>query len=275
MKFSASAIAIILGVTHATATTTCVNGQREVIAPGYTVEYKCDVAKLGGPKVNAESANACAELARDAGVSASTYNPATKKCVVAADDGKEVASKGSILMFRVPEPEPEVIEDPFLPEEKDPFAPDLEEEVAACLEREKESEAAKKECLDREAALKVDSDKIKADSESVKAEKAKVDARLKDLMAANCPTQHGKYSVINNREYRVWCSRHHDANGFKEELKDIHTLADCADECTRRSWCVYAHQGIHQTLCRLYDRKISAATQPGLSTPQWHCAVKK
>ena len=138
MKFHASALAIILGLTHSSAT--CIDGHREVISPGYTVEYKCDVARLGDSPVTAASENACAELCREAGRSGCTYHSPSKRCVVGAEDGREVKSTGSILMVHVPEPEPGVEDpfaiedkDPFAIEEKDSFAVDLEAEEAACF----------------------------------------------------------------------------------------------------------------------------------------------
>lgn len=218
MKFYACALTIILGLTHVSAT--CIDGHREIVSPGYTVEYKCDVARLGDTPVSAASENACAELYREAGRSGCTYHPPIKRCVIGAEDGREVKSTGSILMVHVlePEPEPELV-DPFAPEDKDPFALDPEAEKAACLEREKESEEGRKACLEREEALK-------AEHASTKAEKVKVDARLADLMAANCkfytpvlittsnsdnisvgPSQHSKYGVFNKREYRFWFAR--------------------------------------------------------------------
>lgn len=157
----------------------CVDGHREVVSPGYTVEYTCNKAKLGDPAVSASSEGACAEICRDAGRSICTYNARRGQCMVAKEDGKEVDSPGSILMTKVDEPEPD-LEDPFAEvEETDPFAADCEDEKSVCLEREKKAEADKKACLDREK-------KLKAERDSVKAEKVKVDARMKDLMASNC-----------------------------------------------------------------------------------------
>ncbi|KAL4723033.1 hypothetical protein ACLX1H_010274 [Fusarium chlamydosporum] len=233
----------------------CVDGHREVVSPGYTVEYTCNKAKLGDPAVSASSEGACAEICRDAGRSICTYNARR--------------GPGSILMTKVDEPEPD-IEDPFVEvEETDPFAADCEDEKSVCLEREKKAEAGKKACLDREK-------KLKAERDSVKAEKVKVDARMKDLMASNCPSQHTRYGVVNKREYRFFCGRHHEPEGYKEELPNIYTMADCVDQCSRKAWCNHVLHGIFQNKCRLYESpKVSATTTPALYTHVWNCAVKK
>jgi hypothetical protein len=157
---TASILTALLGATQVHAQ--CVEGAREEISPGYIVQYKCDVLRVGTTHRNINSAIECAALARDAGATASTYHPPTKRCVVASENGAERPYPGTTCMVKVEE-DPTLVED-----EDDPFALDCEEQKAACLER----EAALKEQL---AASQAESSTGKADS-----------ARLQDILASNC-----------------------------------------------------------------------------------------
>ncbi|RGP71233.1 hypothetical protein FLONG3_7183 [Fusarium longipes] len=227
----------------------CVDGHHEVISPGYTVEYTCNKAKLGDAPVEASSESACAEICRDSGRSTCTFNARLKKCIVAKDDGKEVSSPGSVLMTKVDEPE---IDDPF-PE--DPFLPECEDEMKACLAREK---------------------KLKAEYEDLKYQRDRLGVRYKNALESNCPSQHTKYGIVNGKEYRFFCARHHETGGYKEELRNIYTMADCVDQCSSRSWCNHILHGISENNCRLFESpKVSAATLPGLTSSKWNSAVKK
>ncbi|RSM11809.1 hypothetical protein CDV31_006577 [Fusarium ambrosium] len=101
-------------------------------------------------------------------------------------------------------------------------------------------------------------------------------AERNDMMAANCPSQHTRYGTINKREYRIWCSRHYDVEGFKEEHKNIYTLAACADLCTRRAWCNHALHGQFWTVCHLYETtKVGHTVTPGVVSHEWNAAIKK
>ncbi|EMT65774.1 hypothetical protein ACKRZS_013732 [Fusarium odoratissimum] len=256
MRFSAAFLATVLGAVNINAQ--CIDGHREVISPGYTVEYKCNFVRLGETHNGVLSEKACAEMCRDAGSSVCTYHPPTKRCVVGKDGGKEMASNGAIYMMKVDEPE---IEDPFA-EDEDPFSVDCEAEKQAC-------ESGQKACLEREK-------KLKASHAGLEAKNNSLEARIKNIMQSNCPSQHGKFGVVNNREYRFWCGRHHSPEGFKEELPEIYTMADCVDQCSRKAWCNHVLHGIHKNKCRLFESpKVSAATMPGLATGDWNCGVKK
>lgn len=129
MKASTASILIaLLGATQVHAQ--CVDGAREEISPDYTVQYKCDVLRVGDTHKNINSAIECAALARDAGATASTYHAGTKRCVVAKENTAEKAYPGTICMIKVED-------DPFVDNGDDPFALDCEEEKDACLERER------------------------------------------------------------------------------------------------------------------------------------------
>jgi hypothetical protein len=160
MKASAASILIaLLGTTQVYAQ--CVEGAREEISPDYTVQYKCDMLRVGDTHRNINSAIECAALARDAGATASTYHAPTKRCVVASENGAERAYPGAICMVKVED-------DPFVDDGDDPFALDCEEEKDACLERERLLKADL-------AASQAQSSAGKADSD-----------RLKDILASNC-----------------------------------------------------------------------------------------
>ncbi|RSM03362.1 hypothetical protein CEP52_007435 [Fusarium oligoseptatum] len=136
------------------------------------------------------------ELCWDMGRTVCTYHAPTQRCVTGTEGGKESTRADAVYMVKVEGPENE-----------DPFALDCEGDKDVCLQREASLNAKYKELL----------------------------AERNDMMAANCPSQHTRYGTINKREYRIWCSRHHDVEGFNEEHKNVYTLAACADLCTRRA----------------------------------------
>ncbi|KAJ4267649.1 hypothetical protein NW762_003761 [Fusarium torreyae] len=241
----------------------CFDGTIAVISPGYTVVHKCNVYRQGEITNNVVSALECAILAKNAGVSVSTYHPPTKRCIVASEDGKDISRDGTTYMKRI-----------FGIEEADPFAVELVEEEDPFLD----CEGEKANCRIREANLKVDLATVQAQLVVSEAESAigKADsALLKDMLASNCPSQHTLYGVVGGTEYRFWCGRHHSPAGEREVHKNVNTFEACAKLCNARSWCVFAQHGIHKTVCHLYDRKTSHTTQPELSDGYWNCAVKK
>ncbi|KAF4414863.1 hypothetical protein FACUT_13902 [Fusarium acutatum] len=253
MKASAYLLTVLLSATQALAE--CVEGTREEISPGYTVEHKCNIYRKGDDHKNIPSAKECAALARDAGISVSTYHPPSKKCIVGRDDGKDIPYSGTIFMQKVVD-EPE--DDPFAPEE-DPFALDCD--------------AERDECLAQKATLQAELEATKTECASKKA-----DADLaKDILASTCPFQHAKDGTVGGKEYRFWCARWHDDSGSKER-HHVPTMEACLRLCNARSWCTYALHGVFNGFCQLYDRKISYATTPGVcryDINSWHCAVKK
>ncbi|WZH43889.1 uncharacterized protein QYS62_004902 [Fusarium acuminatum] len=170
MKASTASILIaLLGTTQVYAQ--CVEGAREEISPDYTVQYKCDMLRVGDTHRNINSAIECAALARDAGATASTYHAPTKRCVVASENGAERAYSGAICMVKVED-------DPFVDDGDDPFALDCEEEKDACLERERLLKADL-------AASQAQSSAGKADSD-----------RLKDILASNYPDAAGPKETL-------------------------------------------------------------------------------
>ncbi|RTE84262.1 hypothetical protein BHE90_001177 [Fusarium euwallaceae] len=235
MRYSSIFFTFALSIIHAKAD--CIDGHREVISPGYTVEYICGLLRAGELHKGITSEKACAELCRDMGRTVCTYHAPTQRCVTDTEGGKESARADAVYMVKVEEPENE-----------DPFALDCEGDKDACLQREASLNVKYKELL----------------------------AEKNGMMAANCPSQHTRYGTINNREYRIWCSRHHDVEGFKEEHKNVYTLAACADLCTRRAWCNHVLHGQFWTVCRLYETpKVGHTVTPGVVSHEWNAAVKK
>ncbi|KAF4963761.1 hypothetical protein FSARC_8244 [Fusarium sarcochroum] len=261
MKASAAyLLTALLSVTQARAE--CVEGTREEISPGYTVEHKCDIYRQGDISNGINSATDCAALARDAGVSVSTYHAPTKRCIVGREDGKDLPRAGTIYMQKVVEE----VEDPFAVEEdvEDPFALDCEGEKADCLLREANLKVELATAQAQLIASEAESTTGKADS-----------ALIKDMLAANCPSQHSKYGIVAGKEYKFWCTRYHDPSSPKEKHPNVNTMEACVKLCTARSWCTYALHGAFQTNCQLYDRKVSHTTSPGHTDNMWNCAVKK
>lgn len=126
MKFSV--IYSLLTILDARGTSaSCVEGHRETIAPGYTVEYKCDSFRTGDLHNNIDSDRDCALLCQAASRPVCSYHAATRRCIVGKENGKDTSRAGVSYMFKVEEPE----EDPFAIEEEDPFAEDCETEKAS------------------------------------------------------------------------------------------------------------------------------------------------
>ncbi|KAM0213884.1 hypothetical protein ACHAQD_009097 [Fusarium lateritium] len=238
----------LLGATQVHAQ--CVEGTVEEISPGYTVNYKCDMLRTGTTHRGIKSATECAQLASDSGATASTYHAGLKRCVIASEDGVDQPYPGATCMVKV-------VEDTFIGGEHDPFLPDPEEEIAACLEREE----ALKEQL---AASQAESSTGKGDS-----------ARLKDILASNCPAQHNKYGTVDGTEYKFWCTRYPDPASPKETHKDIDTMEACVKLCNTRSWCTYVLHGAYLPTCQLYTRAFAHGTSPPNADSQWNSAVKK
>ncbi|TVY67015.1 hypothetical protein Focb16_v010952 [Fusarium oxysporum f. sp. cubense] len=258
---SSTAYVLVALLSAAQVQATCVPGTRETISPDYIVEYKCDWLRVGKTHSGVNSPKECAALARDAGATASTYHPPSKKCVVGREGGTEKANAGTYYMVKVEEDE----EDPFKEdevEEEDPFAMTCDEEKDACLEREtalKAELASSKEAL---AASKAESDRIRADS-----------ALLKDFQQSSCPGQHTKYGTVAGTKYRFWCGRYHDPAG-QRETHAIGTMEACVKLCTSKAWCTMVLHGVHQPECQLYDRKVNiGVTPPHYGSGYWNSAV--
>ena len=99
----------------------CVEGAREEILRGYTVEYSCDVYQQGTAHKPIASAEDCAKLCQGSGREVCSYGDAAKVCVVGEPGKAHKTSPGVIYMKHVEE-------DPFNPEDpEDPFQPTPEE----------------------------------------------------------------------------------------------------------------------------------------------------
>ncbi|KAL6366113.1 hypothetical protein LRP88_00209 [Fusarium phalaenopsidis] len=90
---------------------TCVEGHRETITPGYTVEYKCDSYRSGDLHENIGSDRDCALLCQAASRPVCSYHAASRRCIVGREGGRDISRVGVSYMFKVEEPE----EDPFAP----------------------------------------------------------------------------------------------------------------------------------------------------------------
>ncbi|KAF7137088.1 hypothetical protein CNMCM5793_006976 [Aspergillus hiratsukae] len=112
MKFSALALAVLLGAAHAGAQ--CVPGKREEVISGYEVEYQCDTYRTGKLHTNVATIEECAQLCKDAG---SSY----------------CAHRGVYFMTKVDdEPFPDDPEEPFPGGDCDTELEDCEEDLKQC-----------------------------------------------------------------------------------------------------------------------------------------------
>ncbi|KAJ5099328.1 hypothetical protein N7532_006329 [Penicillium argentinense] len=86
-----------------TTTSTCVEGHREQILPGYWVEYKCNVALTGFKYEDVATAKDCAELGKfDKRVC--TWKESTKVCIVGDKNGDEAGNPGATCMIPISSP---------------------------------------------------------------------------------------------------------------------------------------------------------------------------
>lgn len=136
MKFSAFALAVILGAAHAGAQ--CVPGKQEEVIPGYEVEYQCNTYRTGTLHKNVATIEDCAQICQGVGSSYCSFSPKHKRCVVGDENGQDKPSTGVYSMTKLDN-------DPFPEDDDEPF-PDGE-----CDEELKDCEDDKKKC---EAALK-------------------------------------------------------------------------------------------------------------------------
>ncbi|RSL63212.1 hypothetical protein CEP54_005271 [Fusarium duplospermum] len=126
-----SVIYSLLAIAARGTSAACVEGHRETMAPGYTVEYKCDIYRTGDTHDNIASESDCALLCQTNSRPVCSYHAVSRRCIVGKEDGKDTSRVGVSYMFKVEEPE----EDPFA-EDEDPFSMDCEEEKTACLSNE-------------------------------------------------------------------------------------------------------------------------------------------
>ncbi|XPS72538.1 hypothetical protein M3J09_004700 [Ascochyta lentis] len=178
----------------------CVPGHREILRPGYTVEYRCGVYRSREVKNDIGSENACALLCADSSPvqSICSYHPPSKRCIIGSPDGKDISYSNVTYMVKVDD-----IED-----QKDPFKEDCKVE--------------KDTWLKQEAAFK--------------AELAKCQAGPIEPL---CP-QHDKklYTAPDGKRYIIYCNLAiygNWTNGYKTAPGT--SLTDCIEQCARMADC--------------------------------------
>ncbi|PWI65248.1 hypothetical protein PCL_07298 [Purpureocillium lilacinum] len=241
-------LAVALGAIQADAQ--CVDGHREIISPGYTVEYKCDIYRTGDAHSNVASHNECAKLCEVAARSVCSYHPSSKTCVVGRENGQDKPKPGVTYMEKVEEDD-----DPFPDDDEDPFPQDCDVEKDACLQRETD---------------------LKNELAQCKNDGTPVVPSAQDVAAASCPARNGKESTISGREYKIWCGRFHNSKDYRERIENVGTLAACISWCSARAWCTYAVYGPKSNpSCELNARSVAYTTTPGGVHKDYQCAVKK
>ncbi|KAJ5916252.1 hypothetical protein N7504_000267 [Penicillium tannophilum] len=240
MKFSALALAVILGAAHAGAQ--CVPGKQEEVIPGYKVEYQCDTYRSGKLHTKVVTIEECAQICKDAGSSYCSHGAKQKQCVVGDENGIDKPAKGVYFMTKVED-------DPFPEDDEDPFVD------GECDEELKDCEDDKKKC---EAALK---------------------AKGLRFTSAQCPRDDKQEVEVAGQEYKIYCDRYHDPSNPLLRVTGV-PFVECMALCNHRSTCTYAlwkQAGGHT--CHLFSRKVSYATVPGVKSTSgendWKTGVKK
>ncbi|CZR37730.1 uncharacterized protein FPRO_07079 [Fusarium proliferatum ET1] len=104
----------------------CIEGHRETLASGYTIEFKCNMYRQGVRYDEVSSYDECAAICKSLDIDVCSYHPPSKRCVVSNLHGRDIPREGVYYMTKVNEDESEDV-DSF--DNDDPF------EEAAAQER--------------------------------------------------------------------------------------------------------------------------------------------
>ncbi|KAF5637764.1 hypothetical protein F52700_4466 [Fusarium sp. NRRL 52700] len=84
-------------------TKSCVEGHRETIVPGYTIDVKCNMYRKGVTYDEISSYSECAEICESLDIDVCSYHPPSKRCVVSNPHGRDVPRDGVYYMTKVTE----------------------------------------------------------------------------------------------------------------------------------------------------------------------------
>ncbi|KAF5982132.1 hypothetical protein FCOIX_3896 [Fusarium coicis] len=110
----------------------CVEGHRETLASGYTIEVKCNMYRQGVTYDEVSSYSECAAICELLDIDVCSYHPPSKRCVVSSLHGRDIPRDGVYYLTKVTENDTEGIDD-F--DYGGPFEEAPAPEVDACLDR--------------------------------------------------------------------------------------------------------------------------------------------
>ncbi|KAF5534095.1 hypothetical protein FPHYL_13489 [Fusarium phyllophilum] len=113
-------------------TKSCVEGHRETLASGYTIEVKCNMYRQGVMYDQVSSHSECAAICESLDIDICSYHPPSKRCVVSSLHGRDVPRDGVYYMIKVTENDTEDV-DSF--DHGDPFEESPAREKDDCLDR--------------------------------------------------------------------------------------------------------------------------------------------
>ncbi|KAF5593954.1 glutathione S-transferase P 10 [Fusarium pseudoanthophilum] len=113
-------------------TKSCVEGHRETLASGYTIEVKCNISRQGVTYDEVSSYSECAAICESLDIDVCSYHPPSRRCVVSSLHGRDIPRDGVYYMTKVTENDPEDIESYV---HGDPFEEVSAPEMDACIDR--------------------------------------------------------------------------------------------------------------------------------------------
>ncbi|KAH7217497.1 hypothetical protein BKA60DRAFT_491673 [Fusarium oxysporum] len=110
----------------------CVEGHRQVLASGYTVELNCNMYRQGVTYDEVSSFSECAAICESLDIDVCSYHPPSKRCVVSSLHGRDVSREGVYYMTKV---ETSDRQDSDSLDFEDPFEVEPAQEKDDCLHR--------------------------------------------------------------------------------------------------------------------------------------------
>lgn len=105
MKLNALSLLQLALTSPATLNSECIEGKIVSIAPGYVVQYRCDIYQPGTLHRGVSSLEECALLAMDTPPYISSYEPRSKMCLTAKPGAPWKARLGIYSTVKVPPPD--------------------------------------------------------------------------------------------------------------------------------------------------------------------------
>ncbi|SCN92216.1 uncharacterized protein FFB20_12064 [Fusarium fujikuroi] len=96
----------------------CIEGHRETLASGYTIEVKCNMYRQGVTYDEVSSYDECAAICESLDIDVCSYHPPSKRCVVSNLHGRDIPRDGVYYMTKATEEDTEDVDsfdhgDPF------------------------------------------------------------------------------------------------------------------------------------------------------------------
>ncbi|KAF5684613.1 hypothetical protein FDENT_6618 [Fusarium denticulatum] len=110
----------------------CVEGHRETLASGYTIEVKCNIYRQGVTYDEVSSYSECAATCESLDIDVCSYHLPSKRCVVSSLHGRDIPRDGVYYMTKVTENDTEDV-DSF--DHEDPFEEAPAQEKDDCCDR--------------------------------------------------------------------------------------------------------------------------------------------